>query len=97
MSLAAITVTAEHIARGQLRDCSKCPVALALHDAIPHVSDIEVEADHVTFRLGCRTEAYLLPPEARDFIEAFDNQEAEYGPFTFEMWAPDPDEPEVAA
>lgn len=78
-----IRVTQEHIDRGIQRDCSECPVALALLDA----GFRDPKANASTLRNGkkfiCRT-----PDKVYDFMSHFDS--VYYGddnptPFEFEI------------
>lgn len=76
-----IAVTQAHIDAGEKQQCYRCPIALAIKDAVPLLA-VEVAIHEA--RIGgvyC-----FLPHEARQFIRAFD----EYGclfvrPFEFDL------------
>ena len=95
MKTVDVTVTAAHIANGKVRDCEACPIALALHEAVPYAPLIEVNADHVVIHhFGSELEGALcrLPGEVQDFILGFDDGDDWIGPFTFTMQVPEPGE-----
>lgn len=79
-----IEVKQEHIAKGRRQSCYKCPIALAISEAM-NVENPEVGSGRV--RIG--DVYYWLPSEAKDFINRFD---AKYppavGPFSFELSGP---------
>lgn len=77
-----ITVTAGHIADGRPSGCSDCPIALAVHDAFPHASDIRVSAASIYMSDAGRHVHIPLPDEAADFIVSCDDQNP-VEPFSF--------------
>jgi hypothetical protein len=83
-----ISVTAEHIARGEPDSCRFCPVALAINGAFPDAGLIAVDGDHVALcdgpSLSNNWIELDMPDPARRFIEAFD-QGGHVEPFTFEL------------
>ena len=78
-----ISVTAEHIAKGERDSCTACPVALALIDA--GVESPEVNYTRVWYyRDNLPSFLAILPPDVTDKIQLFDD----FGvmePFTFEI------------
>ena len=91
--MTAINVTAEHIARGQRRDCEYCPVALAIRDALPDLIYARVGPGNIGLQRNAG-ECFIhleIPPDVVDFIRDYDAR-AIPDPFTFEL-----DYPEVAA
>jgi hypothetical protein len=83
-----VTVTTEHIIRGELDSVRRSPVTLALHDAFPAAT--EIVAGSTTFSVIQDTPpAGLLrgvfPPEAAAFINALDLGYAVAMPFTFSI------------
>jgi hypothetical protein len=84
--MTTINVTAEHIARGEPENCERCPVALAIMDALPGAGVPEVGPSQVTFRVADDKWADIdLPQAAGDFIETFDGGTADVEPFTFDL------------
>jgi hypothetical protein len=76
-----ITVTQEHIDKGLQKLLDACPIALALRDATGHVYCVDGEGIYQWGELGI-----LLPPKAKRFIKAFDNDgPAAIKPFEFEI------------
>lgn len=79
-----VSVTQEHIDHGERMRCNRCPVALAIMDAIPDVSNANVDtlgwaALHYG---GSHFAGMALPPEVTDFVLAFDARRP-VSPFTF--------------
>lgn len=74
-----ISVTQQHIDRGEALSCSRCPIALA-------ISDCFLASCTVLHHSVCITDLgyYSLPNECNDFITAFDNNQP-VSPFTFEL------------
>lgn len=73
-----VRVTREHIANGVIRDCERCPIALALIDALGDLftpgSWVDVEMGMVMFcRAGEETWTAWTPDVAATFIEDFDH------------------------
>jgi len=63
-----IPITARHIANGKPRDCTFCPVAVALEEATGH--EWIVTSETCTYSVGSLVLA--LPAEVRQFIADFD-------------------------
>ena len=86
--MTAITVTAEHIARGRRDSCGLCPVALAIADA--GLGPAWVDSAHVTLRKRGHWTEVDLPSDVSRFIEAFDGgyDDGTVRPFTFELYYP---------
>lgn len=86
--MTTITVTADHIAEGIPGECTECPIALAIVEALPELTEVAVYTD----RIGIWTERppglgfieVVLPAEAAAFIEAYDGT-MDAQPFTFEL------------
>jgi len=88
--MTAITVTAQHIARGQPRSAFSCPIAFALEDAFPG-TDCYAGRDNMTVYPhdpdgGCAPWSLRVPhPDSvLEFIRAFDS-DLPVEPFTFEL------------
>lgn len=85
----SITVTVEHIQRGQRQNCARCPIALAILDVIP-LADVNVDVGCIRIDDMC----YEAPEVVNSFIYRFDrtkNRE-ELAGFTFTLgtaWQPD--------
>ena len=77
-----VRVTSEHIKHGEPDDCGKCPVALALLDAIPYATDVAVDHDELTVWVPGHMWQASTPPAAQLFIAEFDNFEP-VAPFDF--------------
>ena len=80
-----IEVTAEQIRRGRRNQADSCAVAPACHEAgLLHAS---VGADMLWLYDADGTPAGWtpLPPNAKDFIKAFDKRRASVQPFTSEV------------
>ena len=79
-----IAVTQDDIARGEVKDCERCAVALAALRAgkAAGIPADTASADHCIIALGTRTPAgfeavvrYATPLALSDWIERFDNFE----------------------
>jgi len=88
-----ISVTQDHISAGKKEDCQKCPIALAITEALPgiHVSvfgdlkstcNAPVEFRNAYVRLDGI--AHYLPRDAASFIDDFDYSRKVH-PFEFEL------------
>lgn len=75
-----ITVTQDHIDRGEVLECETCPIALAIAEQVKGPLPVSVYGDCV--RIGEQT--YLLPEVAIDFIYFYDLLEP-VEPFTFNL------------
>ncbi len=77
--MTTIQVTQKHIDEGVPGECDRCPIALAMHDALKlnvSVGDYD-----------CWTDEYVeveLPKEAKIFVHDFDRLEPVH-PFSFEI------------
>jgi hypothetical protein len=94
MTAITVTVTAAHIARGTREDSGKCPVALAIRDAIPGCGAVAVDASDIGIRPepGNRWVHFAAPASVAGFVWDFDDDGPEaVGPFTFTL---DPDRPD---
>ena len=84
--MTAISVTAGHIAKGKRRDCERCPVALAIRDALPDL----IYARVGPVNIGLQREAdedltyFAFPPEVLDFVRDYDGRRGSR-PFSFEL------------
>ena len=80
-----VTVTQEHIDRGTPKVCARCPIALALLDAVPDTGAVSVMADTASFFTDDGVWfQFDLPGEAIEFIERFDETGRDsVSPFTF--------------
>lgn len=81
-----INVTAEHIAQGVQAECTRCPIALAIGEALPDATYVSVNLRAIELTDGPH-EVYLqdpLPIRARAFIREFDNGWP-VRPFSFEL------------
>jgi hypothetical protein len=76
-----VTVTAEHIAAGVEFDCVRCPVALAMQEALPDADLANYASGFKVFR-GSRATEILFPDAVTRFVVAFDAGEP-VEPFTF--------------
>lgn len=76
-----VTVTQAHIDKGVARECTRCPIALAMIDA----GIAEPWVDEVTVCVGAF--GVDLPAEAVAFVETFDNGDP-VQPFAFELEIP---------
>jgi hypothetical protein len=69
-----IIVTQEDIDRGVREDCGKCPVAIAASRVFTDIRWISV-TDTIEFgEQPAGVQVWSLPPEASQFIDAFDNK-----------------------
>jgi hypothetical protein len=85
--MTTVTVTAEHIARGERDNCVCCPVALAIADAFPGAIVWVGGARALIDEVGHDVEADL-PVEVEEFVCRFDDDG--FGePFTFELDYPE--------
>ena len=79
-----IKVTADHIARGIKKDCSRCPVALSLMDCLGAGS---VTVWHSQIHLSCANGyplTFKTPRSVKRFMKAFDAMKL-VGPFNFKI------------
>jgi len=84
LAFRTICVTQEHIDRGQRADCDRCPIALAVLDALGNPegsSFIQVSLWNV---FAGRDTVFRLPGAAREFISDFDNRR-NVRPFRFTL------------
>ena len=80
-----IHVNNSHIAHGIRKDQSMCPIGLAIQEQISNLNLVEVsDAEVSLWQHSTKTNHYILPYEARDFIFAFDNGQL-VQPLTFEL------------
>lgn len=86
-----IHVTKRHIDQGERADCRKCPVALAISEAMGEPweagADCYWRAGMLSIYLDPRP-TFPLPEEAQEFILAFDAQNRDDSlikPFWFEL------------
>lgn len=87
-----VRVTEKHIAGGTANSCTRCPVALALSEALtpglPPGFEVSVGDLHVSVRFdgaaGRRRQVAYMPPGATNFVHAFDLRKP-VGPFEFEL------------
>jgi hypothetical protein len=85
--MTTVTVTAEHIAKGQPRSAFSCPIAFALEDALPG-TNCYAGRDNLTVYAhgGCAPWSVRVrhPDSVLKFIRAFDSG-LPVEPFTFEL------------
>jgi hypothetical protein len=84
---AAIQVTSGHIATGTARDCSRCPVAIALTEAcrdFPGFLYAQAEPDELVVVAGFDMHTARTPDTAAAFMNAFDGHQ-DVGPFEFRI------------
>ena len=77
-----ITVEQEHIEKGKMNECERCPIALAITSVTgcwAHVRHYAVDLDTDHGKTWC-----MLPKEAIRFIKKFDNK-LRVEPFSFEL------------
>lgn len=81
-----VRVTAEHIEQGVARNCERCPVALAVIDALDLTSHDAVEADcgYVNIYRPGETWHADMPPNAWTFVDDFDGGRP-VGPISFRL------------
>lgn len=77
-----IDVTAEDIARGKRCHAGQCPIALAAKRTFPDFDEIEVDGMGIDVGGPGLLLSELLPDEAVDFADKFDNGEP-VEPFRF--------------
>lgn len=79
-----IQVTAEHIANGRATACSKCPIALAIHDELLLVPRVCHNVVYI------ENEKINLPHVAKKFIHYFDSTSLRHRakPFSFDLPIP---------
>lgn len=83
-----VNVKDYHIERGVMSDCGKCPVALALYEAVSEATGIPmgeffIYVDGLSAQIGFIDE-YYVPDEVTSFIGDYDNSIA-VKPFTFKL------------
>lgn len=92
MSTTVVRVTGKHIAGGIANSCTRCPIALALCDALTPelLPDLAISVGdlHVSVRFdgatGRRRRHAAMPEEATKFVHAFDLR-GHVEPFEFEL------------
>lgn len=78
-----VTVTQQHISKGQRRSCSGCPVGLAVADL--GFKWVLVAEDFIEWwRPDLTGRRYMLPLKAKDFISRFDKGQ-HVKPFSFRI------------
>ncbi len=65
-----ITVTADHIAKGERGCICKCPIALAMKSL--GYKNPWVECNKIYWDVGWNSYKKEMPPSAKEFIKAFD-------------------------
>ena len=80
----AIAVTEEHILHGKAKSCEECPIALAIHAAIPGLEEIEVTDCVVRVCAAGRGWRAEMPRIGSAFTWRFD-QGVHVDPFTFNL------------
>ena len=82
-----VDVSSWHIEKGLPSEGDRCPVALALSDALA-LNDRKLDVGHNSFTISYADGTYLmnlpLPGEAQNFIYRFDNHNP-VEPFSFEI------------
>lgn len=68
-----IRVTQNHIDKGRPEDCGRCPVALAVLDALPDVRRVYVDGDIISVRYARKDHVYWCPIEVANFVSDFDS------------------------
>ena len=87
-----VNVTAEDIANGKAKDCSKCPVAIAAQRTFPELYAVEVFAHEIrAFDPPLDRPNYCFHPttqehtdEVEAFVHAFDEKQW-VQPFSFDL------------
>lgn len=80
-----VEVKPDHIKWGIRNDCSRCPVAQAIMDAIGDArAFVKVSFDEILVTRGQDTVKYKTPGLVRGFIGKFDAR-YKVKPFTFEL------------
>lgn len=80
----SITVTLDHIQRGQRQSCARCPIALAILEILP-LADVDVDVGCIRIDDMC----YAVPEVVNTFIHQFDRTKnrVELNGFTFTLGA----------
>jgi hypothetical protein len=80
----SITITTEHIQRGQRQNCGLCPIALAILEILP-LADVDVDVGVIRIDDLC----YAVPESVNSFIYRFDRSKnlQELSGFTFTLGA----------
>lgn len=76
-----IEVTQEHIDNGKCKDCSACPIALAVSEALPGHRHINVSLSSIVVDGNLY---YRLSNIEKSFIDAFDYNRS-VSPFSFKL------------
>ena len=85
MSTMTVTVTQDHIDRGERQGGASCPIALAITRRMSQWTQVDVGETMCTFVLPSgERDASFLPEEASQFIARFDEGEP-VEPFTFTL------------
>ncbi len=84
MKTCTIHVLQEHINRGRRRNCSFCPVALALADACGGTPSVGLRSGRARIPGTHALRDFALPWKVQDFIRSFDAH-IEVFPFSFEV------------
>jgi hypothetical protein len=79
-----VKVTDKHIREGEQGSARHCPIALAIADALPGTLPPYIAVFGRAAIVG--NSSYLLPPEAYDFVVAYDGYEY-VGPLEFDLLA----------
>jgi hypothetical protein len=83
--MTTVDVTAEHIANGTAASCTRCPVALAITDAVPEATGAYVTQLFIILHRGDeRLAKFRTPPSAVTFINDL-TQNKRLTPFTFDL------------
>ncbi len=72
MTATKIEVTARDIKNGIVKSTTACPIALAIRRKNPKIDKVSVRLNYVLVRRGGRVRQFLLPAQARHFVDAFD-------------------------
>ena len=84
MTLLNVTVTEDHIARGERGQCSSCPLALAVLDATGLTPSVSLRRVLIP---GMSGDWIFLPDKAIRFRERFDDGK-KVTPFSFTLEVP---------
>lgn len=76
-----ITVTEEHIQKGERRSCGRCPIAQAIHESTGVAMEVGIAS---AWPANGPYKCIDLPREAQVFIDRFDRG-SRVRPFTFEF------------
>lgn len=80
-----VKVTEDNIADGIEKDQMDCPIGIAIRDARGDKNTKDPDFIAVSRKFAMvRNDVYVLPPEAKRFIIAFDGRK-KVKPFTFKM------------